>query len=203
MRLVAQNLALERGGRRLFSGLSFEVGAGAALIVTGANGTGKSSLLRALAGFLTLQSGSVALEGGDPELGLGEQAHYLGHLDALKGALTASENLLFWSAMLGGDGRPSTIGDALGRVGLAHVADFPVRALSAGQKRRVALARLLVAPRPLWLLDEPTTALDAAAQGAFAGILRRFLSGGGLVVAATHSALGLEGAQSLRLGAAA
>jgi heme exporter protein A len=201
MRLSARDLTLERGGRRVFAGLSFEAEAGRALVVTGPNGSGKSSLLRALAGFLPLAGGVFALEGGDPERSLGEQAHYLGHLDALKGALTAGENLAFWMGMLGEKPSRETIHAALAEVGLAHALDFAVRALSAGQKRRVALARLLVAPRPVWLLDEPTTALDSAAQGAFAVIVRTFLAGGGLVVAATHAPLGLEGAGELRLGA--
>ncbi|MFY9971570.1 MAG: heme ABC exporter ATP-binding protein CcmA [Roseiarcus sp.] len=203
MRLRAWQLAIERGGRRLFSGLSFEVGQGSALIVTGPNGAGKSSLLRALSGFLPVQAGGFALEGGDPERTLGEEAHYLGHADALKGALTANENLAFWAGALGGEPSREASGAALARVGLAHVIDFPARALSAGQKRRVALARLLVAERPLWLLDEPTAALDAAAQAAFAAIMRVHLDSGGLIVAATHAPLGLEGASELKLGAAA
>jgi heme exporter protein A len=200
MRLRAWDLAMERGGRRLFAGLSFEASDGSALIVTGPNGAGKSSLLRALCGFLPVQSGRFALEGGDPERTVGEQAHYLGHADALKGALTAGENLAFWAGALGGDSSPAARRAALARVGLAHVIDFPARALSAGQKRRVALARLLVAHRPLWLLDEPTTALDAAAQSAFAAIMQGFLGEGGILVAATHGPLGLENARELRLG---
>jgi len=203
MRLRAWDLAIERGGRRLFSGLSFEAAAGSALIVTGPNGAGKSSLLRALSGFLTVQAGGVALDGGDPERTLGEQAHYLGHADALKSALTAGENLAFWAGALGGDPSREASRAALARVGLAHVIDFPARALSAGQKRRVALARLLIADRPLWLLDEPTTALDAAAQAAFAAIMQSYLDRGGIVVAATHAPLGLDTASELRLGAAA
>jgi len=203
MRLRAWDLAIERGGRRLFSGLSFEAAAGSALIVTGPNGAGKSSLLRALSGFLTVQAGGVALDGGDPERTLGEQAHYLGHADALKSALTAGENLAFWAGALGGDPSREASRAALARVGLAHVIDFPARALSAGQKRRVALARLLIADRPLWLLDEPTTALDAAAQAAFAAIMQSYLDRGGIVVAATHAPLGLDSASELRLGAAA
>ncbi len=203
MRLRAWQLAIERGGRRLFSGLSFEVEQGSALIVTGPNGAGISSLLRALSGFLPLQAGGFALEGGDPERTLGEEAHYLGHADALKGALTANENLAFWAGALGGEPSREASGAALARVGLAHVIDFPARALSAGQKRRVALARLLVAERPLWLLDEPTAALDAAAQAAFAAIMRVHLDSGGLIVAATHAPLGLDHASELKLGAAA
>jgi heme exporter protein A len=201
MRLSAWDLAIERGGRRLFGGLSFEAVAGAALIVTGPNGAGKSSLLRALCGFLPLQAGGFALEGGDAERTVGEQAHYLGHADGVKGALTASENLAFCAAMLGGDSSLAAQRAALARVGLAHAIDFPVRLLSAGQRRRVALARLLVADRPLWLLDEPATALDAAAQSALAAIMTTHLHGGGLIVAAAHAPLGLERAQELRLGA--
>jgi heme exporter protein A len=201
MRLRAWDLAMERGGRRLFSGLSFEAETGTALIVTGPNGAGKSSLLRGLCGFLPFAAGGFALDGGDAERTVGEQAHYLGHADALKGALTAHENLAFWAGALGGDSRREACRAALARVGLAHVSDFPARALSAGQKRRVALARLLVAHRPLWLLDEPTTALDDAAQRAFARIMESFMNEGGIVVAATHAQLGLARARELRIGA--
>lgn len=201
MRLSASDLTIERGGRRLFAGLSFAVDQGAALVVTGPNGAGKSSLLRALCGFLPLEAGGFALEGGDAERTVGEQAHYLGHADGVKGALTAGENLAFAAAMLGGRSSPEAQRDALARVGLAHVIDFPARLLSAGQRRRVALARLLIADRPLWLLDEPATALDAAAQAALAAIMQGRLRGGGIIVAAAHAPLGLDGAQGLRLGA--
>lgn len=199
LRLSAREIALERGGRRLFAGLSLGVEAGEALVVIGPNGAGKSSLLRAIAGFVPLAEGSLVLQGGDAEVSLGEHAHFVGHADALKGALTAGENLSFWAGFLGGDPRRPGWLAALSRLGLAHVADFPVRALSAGQRRRVALARLLVARRPLWLLDEPTTALDAAAQGLFSGVMREHLESGGLIVAATHTPLAL-GAHTLRLG---
>ena len=199
MRLSANEIAIERGGRRVLSGVSFEARAGQALLVVGPNGSGKSSLLRAVAGFLPLAAGRFALEGGAEE-GIGEQAHYLGHSDALKSALTAGENLAFWADALGGDATRAAWIAALDRLGLAHVADFPVRALSAGQKRRVALARLLVAPRPIWLLDEPTTALDAAAQRQFAVVMRAHLAGGGLILAATHAPLGLDDAARLTLG---
>jgi heme exporter protein A len=206
MRLSGAEVTIERGGRRLFSGLTFEASASEALVVTGPNGAGKSSLLRAIAGLLPVAAGAIALKGGDEQQSIGEQAHYLGHADALKGALTARENLDFWAAMLRGEDKASA-GEAapalaaLDRLGLAHVVDFPVPVLSAGQKRRVALARLLVAYRPLWLLDEPTSALDAAAQGRLAQIMRAHLAGGGLIVAATHAPLGLD-ARGLRLGAA-
>jgi heme exporter protein A len=202
MRLSAQEIAVDRGGRRIFSRVSFAARAGEALLLVGPNGSGKSSLLRAVAGFLPLAEGSIALEGGAPEAGVGEQAHYLGHADALKGALTAGENLAFWADALGGDFTRAAWMAALDQLGLAHVADFPVHALSAGQKRRVALARLLVAPRPIWLLDEPTTALDAAAQRRFALVMRAHLAAGGLILAATHAPLDLDGAAQLSLGEA-
>jgi heme exporter protein A len=201
MRLRAWDLTIERGGRRVIYRLSFEAREGAALIVTGPNGAGKTSLLRALAGFLPIEAGNVALDGGDAERTVGEQAHYLGHADGVKAALTAGENLAFAAAMLGGDSSRAAQLAALTRLGLGHVIDFPARLLSAGQRRRVALARLLVADRPLWLLDEPATALDAAAQGALTAILQRRLQEGGIIVAAAHAPLGLDGAQELRLGA--
>jgi heme exporter protein A len=206
MRLFGANVTIERGGRRLFSDLSFAVAAGEALVVTGRNGAGISSLLRAIVGLLPIASGKLAMEGGDAEQSVGGQAHYLGHADALKGSLTARENLDFWAAMLRADPAAQAAAvaavDALESLGLAHVVDFPIAILSAGQKRRVALARLLVAYRPLWLLDEPTSALDGAAQARLTGIMRAHLASGGMVVAATHAPLGLE-ARELKLDAAA
>jgi heme exporter protein A len=202
MRLRAWDLTIERGGRRVIAELSFEAPAGSGLIVTGPNGAGKTSLLRALAGFLPIESGAFALDDGDGERTVGEQAHYLGHADGVKAALTAGENLAFAAAMLGGDSSRKAQLAALAALGLSHAIDFPARLLSAGQRRRVALARLLVAERPLWLLDEPTTALDSAAQLALAALMRAHLKSGGILVAAVHAPLGLDGAQELRLGAA-
>ena len=202
MRLRASDLTIERGGRRVIERLSFEARAGLGVIVTGPNGAGKTTLLRALAGFLPLEAGGFALEGGDSERTVGEQAHYLGHADGVKGSLTAGENLAFAAAMLGSDSARATQLAALAALGLAHVIDFPARLLSAGQRRRVALARLLVAKRPLWLLDEPATALDVAAQGALAAVMRAHVQGGGILIAAVHSPLGLTDVQELRLGLA-
>src|SRR5947209_7376258 len=159
MRLIGADIAIERGGRQLFSHLNFAVASGEALAVTGRNGAGKSSLLRAIAGLLPIGAGELALDGGQNDESIGGQAHYLGHADALKESLTARENLDFWASMLGAAPAIDAAA-ALARLGLAHVIDFPVAILSAGQRRRVALARLLVAERPLWLLDEPTSALD-------------------------------------------
>jgi heme exporter protein A len=200
MQLRAWDLTIERGGRRVIAGLSFKAAAGTALVITGPNGAGKTSLLRALAGFLPIEAGGFALDGGDSERTVGEQAHYLGHLDGVKAALTAGENLAFAAAMLGGDSSRKAQLAALTALGLPHVVDFPARLLSAGQRRRVALARLLVADRPLWLLDEPTTALDAGAQTALADLMRVHLQGGGILIAAVHGDLGLDGVRELRLG---
>jgi heme exporter protein A len=199
MRLVGADLGCVRGGRQVFSGLSFTVSAGEALVVLGPNGVGKSSLLRLIAGFVHRSSGELRLEGGDPELTIGEQAHYLGHQDALKPSLSASENLMFWARYLGGNGETSP---ALAAVSLDAIADLPAAYLSAGQRRRLSIARLVAVPRPVWLLDEPTSALDAAAQVELAGLMARHLADGGLILAAAHGPIGLAAAKELRLGGA-
>jgi heme exporter protein A len=198
MRLVADNLACERSGRAVFAHVGFTLDAGEALVVTGPNGAGKSSLLRVLAGLLEPAAGTIRVEGASDERTLPEEAHYVGHRDALKPALTPRETLDFWQAMIG---RPRQDPDeALERMGLGHAADLPSAYLSAGQRRRLALARLLVAGRPVWLLDEPTSALDAGSQAMFADIVRGHLAQGGLVIAATHMPLGFEYPRSLLLG---
>ena len=184
----------------MFSGLGFEASSGEVLAVVGPNGAGKTSLLRLLAGLLVPAGGLVELEGADAELTLPEQSHYLGHRDALKPALSVMENLSFWRDFLGGEA-----GDAaksLARVGIDHAAHLPAGFLSAGQRRRLSIARLLSVKRPIWLLDEPTTALDVAGQAVFVGLMREHLSGGGMIVAATHAPLGIE-AKELRIGGAA
>jgi len=197
MRLLASGLRCVRGGREVFSALTFEAPAGELLAVTGRNGSGKTSLLRLIAGLLTPAGGSLALQGGDAELTLPEQAHYLGHRDALKPALSVTENLQFWRDFLGG--KPFDPAESLGAVGLAHAAHLPAAYLSAGQRRRLSLARLLAVRRPIWLLDEPTTALDTTGQEMIAGLMREHLESGGLIVAATHSPLGLA-SRELRIG---
>ena len=199
MRLSGRGLKCVRGGREVFAGLSFEASAGEVLAVTGANGSGKTSLLRLIAGLLIPAEGEVAFEGGEAELTLAEQAHYLGHRDALKPALSVMENLSFWQDFLGGEAFDA--GDSLEAVGLDHAAQLPAAYLSAGQRRRLSLARLLAVRRPVWLLDEPTAALDAAGQELFAGLMRDHLSRGGLILAATHGPLGI-GARELRMGGA-
>jgi heme exporter protein A len=200
MRLSGRGVRCVRGGREVFSGLDFEASAGEALAVTGPNGSGKTSLLRLIAGLLAMAGGSIGLEDGDPELTLPEQAHYLGHRDALKPALSVLENLSFWRDFLGGEAVDA--GQSLASVGLDHAAHLPAAFLSAGQRRRLSIARLLAVRRPVWLLDEPNSALDAAGQGLFAGLMRDHLARGGLIVAATHAPLGVD-TRELRIGGAA
>jgi len=162
--------------------------------VTGRNGAGKTSLLRLIAGLLIPAAGQVAVESGTGELTTAEQAHYLGHRDALKSALSVRENLAFWRDFLGGE-RGDTL-PALAAVGLDHIAHLPAAYLSAGQRRRLSMARLLAVRRPVWLLDEPTSALDAAGQTLFARLMDDHLRLGGLIVAATHAPLGIAAARS-------
>lgn len=200
MRLTGRDLACVRGGREVFSGVSFELPAGSLLLLRGPNGAGKSSLLRLVAGLVDRTAGDLVLEGAPQDVPVAEQAHYVGHLDTLKPALTVSENLGFWAEMLGG--RREDAGKALDHMGLSPLADFPAGVLSAGQRRRLALARLVAASRPLWLLDEPTTAIDATARERLYALIRGHLSGGGLAMIATHDDLPLN-ALTLTLGAGA
>jgi heme exporter protein A len=197
MRLSASDLACRRGGRDVFAGVGFAVASGEALAISGRNGAGKSSLLRMVAGLLRIASGRLALEGGDPEMTIGEQAHYLGHQDALKHSLSVGENLRFWAGLFGAGN--AEIGEALVAAGLDTLADLPAAYLSAGQRRRLSIARLRAVKRPIWLLDEPTSTLDAAAQRRLTELMGSHLAEGGLILAATHGAIGLEGVQELRL----
>jgi heme exporter protein A len=200
MRLEASGLVCIRGGREVFAGLGFSIGDGEALAVTGRNGAGKSSLLRMIAGLVGTAGGRLALTGGDPDKSVAEQAHYLGHLDALKPSLTVAENLRFWTRYLGGKEPPEA---PLVAVGLGALADLPAGYLSAGQRRRLSIARLLAVKRPLWLLDEPTSALDAEAQETLTYLMGEHLAGGGMIVAAAHGAIGLARPRELHLGARA
>jgi heme exporter protein A len=199
MRLVAEGLSGERGGETIFSGIDFIVSDGDALIVTGPNGSGKSTLLRIVAGLLPPAGGSIRLEGGGEQVpGPAAACHYLGHENGMKPALSVAENLGFWQ---GFNGAPALgVGEALEAVGLETVTDLPYGYLSTGQRRRIAIARLLINHRPLWLLDEPTAGLDRRSEEGFAGLMAGHLREGGMIVAATHVELGLEGARELRMG---
>ncbi len=193
----ARDLACVRGGRLVFSGLTFRAAVGSLLAVTGPNGAGKSSLLRVLAGLLRPEAGMLAFHGrGEKE----PIAHYLGHADALKPALSLRETLSFWAALYGAP--QAALASAAARVGLGHALDLPAGVLSAGQRRRAGLARLLAAPRPLWLLDEPGAALDREGEALLGDMMAEHLAAGGLIVAATHQDLPVTPDQTLELGRA-
>jgi heme exporter protein A len=200
-RLTVEGLAVERGGRRVLTELSFSVEAGEALLLTGPNGAGKTTLLKTIAGFIRPLSGRVAYSGAAEDRPLAERAHYVGHLNGLRATLTLEENARFWAEYLGGS--TGHVLAALERFGLASLSAIPAGYLSAGQKRRLALARLLFAPRPLWLLDEPSSSLDARSTAVLASVLDEHVEAGGIVVAATHLPLGLARSRELRLGFAA
>ncbi len=195
--LVASQLAVERGGREVLRDLSFTVGSGTALITTGPNGVGKTTLIRTIAGFLRPRQGTIALSGGDDERDVREELHYVGDANAIKATLTVRENLEFWGMYLGGAG---DIERALEQFRLAALANIPVGYLSSGQRRRTALARLLAAHRPLWLLDEPTVALDDVSRDALIAAGNAHLEDGGIIVAATHLPLPFDRTEALRLG---
>jgi len=200
MQLKGDNLVCSRGGREVFAGLNFNLPGGEALVVTGRNGAGKSSLLRVIAGLVHLAGGRLELEGGEPDASIAEQAHYVGHQDAVKPSLTVGENLAFWAKYLGAGAQ--AVEAALQAVDLARLINMPAAYLSAGQRRRLSIARLAAAPRPLWLLDEPTSALDVQSQERLAGLMRGHLAGGGMIVAAAHGPIGLERARELKIGPA-
>lgn len=194
--LAAENLAAARGLRVLFEGLSVSVAAGEALELRGPNGSGKSTLLRILAGLTRPHAGVVRFSGGPVAEGDDAAVHYLGHSDAVKPAETASEQAVFWARYFGRKGAVAS--EALERVGLSSRAEVPGRGLSAGQKRRLALARLLIDPRPVWLLDEPTAALDTEGRKLVSTLVDEHRAGGGLVIAAIHGE-GFAGAKTLDL----
>ena len=194
-------LACRRGERLVFRGLDFALDAGAALVLTGANGSGKSSLLRLMANLLPPQSGTLSWEGqaiGRDPAAHRARLHFIGHQDALKPVLTVFETVAFWGGLRGGD--EATAVASLVRFGLDHLADSPCRLLSAGQRKRVSLARLLAGKASLWLLDEPTTGLDDASTHRLETVLAEHREAGGIVIATTHIPLGLADAQILSLG---
>jgi heme exporter protein A len=198
-RLGLENLALERGGRVLFTGLSASVAAGEALAVTGANGAGKTSLLRAIAGLLRPLAGRVVFDGAaDADEARRRGCHLVGHHDGLKGGRTAREELMFQARWSGGN--EAAVLTAAARLGVERQLDVEVRRLSAGQRRRLALARLIAAPRAVWLLDEPLAPLDADGRALMGEIMGRHLASGGLILAAVHDPLPI-GARTLEVGA--
>ncbi len=187
-RLTVEGLAVARGGVPLLSGVSFSVTAGQALVLRGPNGCGKTTLLRAIAGLQPALIGTIDLA---PDM-----IAYAAHADGIKATLTVSENLTFWAAIYGTRG----IDAALDRMNLRALADRAAQNLSAGQKRRLGLARLIVTGRPLWVLDEPTVSLDVASVALFGDVVRAHLAGGGMALIATHIDLGLPEAKMLDLG---
>ena len=197
MQLNAEELACNRGGREVFRSLSFALSSGEAMVVSGRNGAGKSSLLRMIAGLVRSAAGRLTLDGGERDTPLAEQCHYLGHQDAMKPSLTVSENLQFWTEFFGA--RTHSIESALQAVGLAALTDLPAAYLSAGQRRRLSIARLVAVQRPIWLLDEPTSALDSPSQKRLAELMQGHLAGGGMIIAAAHGPIGLERARELKL----
>lgn len=187
------SLSVARGERTLFRDLSLALSAGEAVALTGANGAGKTTLLRAIGGFVRPEAGEIifrAADGSqlDPTEARGRHLHMLGHLEGLKGARTAREELTFQARWLGGDG----IDEAVAIMGLRPLMDLEVRKLSAGQRRRLALARLIAAPRPLWLLDEPLSPLDSRWRESAGEVMRRHLDSGGLILAAVHDPLPID-----------
>ena len=199
---AGEALACVRGERLVFENLSFHARPGEALLLTGPNGSGKSSLLRLMAGLLAPAAGRLSWGGApvadDPDSHR-VRVHYVGHLDALKPALTVAENLAFYAALRGRPAESDTLDTAMTAFRLDKLAATPARFLSQGQRRRAALARLLAAPAPLWLLDEPTLALDDASLAGLGAVLSDHLARGGHVVAATHAAIAVARSQRLEL----
>jgi heme exporter protein A len=202
MRLTAQDLGAERGGERVFSGIGFTLADGECLIVSGPNGAGKSTLLQVLCGLLPAAEGSVSIDPLTEEWpSVAAAAHYLGHQNAMKPALSVEANLSFWRRF---NGEPCLeVDEALEEVGLAGVGPLPFSTLSTGQRRRAAIARLLVSWRPIWLLDEPTAGLDKRSEGRFTALMEAHRAQGGMIIAATHWPLGLEDVRELAMGGAA
>jgi len=203
MRLVAENLSARRGEDLIFKDVSFTLQAGESLVLTGRNGSGKSTLLRVVAGLLRPETGNVTWHSDKTESGMraAEACHYLGHRNAMKAELTVAENLSFWKSFFGDfdSGRGMSIGEATEAVGLGGITHLPFGYLSAGQQRRMAFAKLLVSFRPVWILDEPTAALDVKAEEVFTTLIKAHLAEGGIVLAATHQPLGLEDAKELKM----
>ena len=200
--LDVTNLAARRGDERIFSDIGFALQGGESLVLTGRNGTGKSTLIRVVAGLLPADAGAVKVAVGGADIPRAAEAmHYLGHRNAMKRELSVEENLVFWKSFMGdfADRTGLDVESAAEELGLAELLHLPFGYLSAGQQRRMAMAKLLVAWRPIWLLDEPTAALDRQSDALFARIMKGHLGRGGIIVAATHQELGVEGAKRLEM----
>jgi len=185
--LEIKELAISRGGRPLFQGLNLNLSAGQACALTGRNGSGKTSLLRAIAGLLSADTGEIGFGEQDPDQARRTEIHLVGHADGLKSGQTARDELAFWTRWSGGN--LSSLDSAIDRLDIRRLLDLEVRRLSAGQKRRLALARLLAAPRTLWLLDEPLSPLDPVWRTRFGEMMSDHLGSGGMIVAAIHDPL--------------
>lgn len=197
MQLTGTGLRCERGGRTVFRNLNLSLASGQLMQLTGPNGSGKSSLLRLIAGLNETVEGTLTLEGAAADLSCGQQAHYIAHQEAVKAALTVHENLSFWRDFMGaGD-----VEAALAAFDLTRLSSYPAGLLSAGQKRRLALARLILVPRALWLLDEPSVGLDTASQARLVAAMSDHLDRDGMIIAATHVPLGRDPDTRLDLGA--
>lgn len=203
MRLIAENLSARRGEDLIFQGVSFALSGGESLVLTGKNGSGKSTLLRVVAGLLRPESGTVTWQAETADKGMraAEACHHLGHRNAMKAELSVHENLTFWQQFFGHSpqGKSLPVDEAADAVGLSDITHLPFGYLSAGQQRRMAFAKLLVSYRPVWILDEPTAALDVSAERVFTGLIESHLRTGGILIAATHQPLGLENAQELQM----
>lgn len=205
MRIFAQNLSVKRGEELIFTDVSFELFPTESLTISGPNGVGKSTLLRALAGLLPIDSGTFEIKTDSKEAKPNtEYCHYIGHKNAMKAELTVLENLNFWQRTMA---QEDIVDDdlimspeaAVELLGLSHTLDLPFGFLSQGQRRRIALAKLFVSYRPVWLLDEPTAALDKASSDNFANITNGYLEKGGIVIAATHVPLGFKEVKQLEM----
>ncbi|MFV0296447.1 MAG: heme ABC exporter ATP-binding protein CcmA [Hyphomicrobiaceae bacterium] len=203
MRLILENVTICRGERTILEGFSLEVAGGETILLTGRNGAGKTTLLRAIAGVLPVADGKIALDPGGGEAAAGaevaEQCHFVGHLNGIKGQLSVAENARFWTDFLGGD--RNGVLEALRQFRLAELSAIRAGYLSAGQKRRLGLVRVMLARRPLWLLDEPAVSLDTASQHILAEAIERHQAGGGITIAATHQPLGVGSTREVQLGA--
>ncbi len=192
MRLIADKIDCERGGRRVFSDLSFTLGSGEGLLLTGANGSGKTSLLRLIAGLGDPAGGTFSIDGMDDDLAIGQRSHYVAHRNALKTALSVEENLAFWAKFMGASDVAAGIERGLGLFNLDHLASYSAGLLSQGQARRLALSRLELVARPIWLLDEPSVGLDEASCKQLAAAMNSHMDKGGLLIATTHTGLGVS-----------